>query len=183
MLNLINYYFMKKLIILLTVLNFSCSFQANKNSNISNTKNIVEHKIAEKQETNSIRTLYCGKYICEIANGLIKIYLNNNLLREYNASTVFYDKNSSKLIFSLKDENRLIFLSLKDIDTEINFELDEKEILINAFKLKNERYFVLLQNNESNESIYEIEADLERLELVEGKMSNFKYSKLEPIKD
>jgi hypothetical protein len=182
---------MKTLLIIAIISTYGCTFQGNQNSEISksDTKNMIDNQISENaieyeklsNDSENNHTLNCGVYTYEIHNSFIKVYANDIKISEYKTAKIFYDKNSSKMIFSLKNENRLVFLNLCEGDSTIDFELEEKEILLNVVKLKNDRYFVLIKNKELLETIYEIEVDLERLELVEGKLSNFNYSKLELI--
>lgn len=118
----INYLMMKTLLILAIISANSCTLQGNKNSEIlqSDTKNLVEQETSDKKNeyekisvnSETSRTINCGQFTYEIRNSLIKVYSNDNKLSEFSAAKIFYDKNSLKLIFSLKNENRLVFFKL-----------------------------------------------------------------------
>lgn len=114
-------------------------------------------------------------------NHVFEVKRNNKILYNHGFNHLYFDSISEQIVFDeLSNEILNLFVyDLQEKELVITFKLKHHNTLLDVAKLKNERIFVVLKNKNSNEELFEIETDLEILEIVEGKLSDFEIKKFD----
>ncbi len=139
------------------------------------SSSFVENNVVHLESNRMV----CGSFMYVFEKGKIEVRNNNVLVKKYDVSVCFLDKNGKKIIFTTIDDKKLVLYNLCKNEEIIYFKIEENESLQRAVKIKNNRYLIELKVGSARE-VYEIETELERLEYVEGDLDHFNSDNLVP---